>query len=225
MRRSRTRRWTASRGKPGRSLPARATRPAPPSEARPQAGDLEALHQELDAFGGCALRTTAIHTVRPDGNPAAALLVIGDAPGSDDDRSGRAFSGQAGAVLDRVMGSVGLDRRQMLLTTLVPWRPPGNRPVSEPEIQACLPFVHRLLALVRPQRLLLLGAAPARALAGSTDPIRRLRGRWLDVRIVEADVTIPALCMPPVEQWLRSAASKQEVWSDLIQLRLATTTA
>ncbi len=187
------------------------------------AGSLGDLHVELQAFEGCALRTTATHTVLPDGNPAAALVVIGDAPGSDDDRSGRAFSGETGALLDRVLGSIGLDRTQMLLTSVVPWRPPGNRPLAEPEIQACLPFLYRLLALTRPQRLLLLGAIPVRALTASNDSLRRLRGRWLDVAVPEIGTTVPALALPPPDQWLRSAASKCELWSDLIQLRIATT--
>ncbi|MBV8913020.1 MAG: uracil-DNA glycosylase [Acetobacteraceae bacterium] len=193
--------------------------PMPTSVPSPPAGSLDALYAALQAFEGSALRATAMHTVRPDGNPHAGLVVIGDAPGSDDDRSGRAFSGPPGQVLDRVLGSIGLDRTHMLLTHLVPWRPPGNRPLSESEIQACLPFVHRLLALVRPKRLLLLGAAPVRALTGSTEPIRRLKGRLLQAVVADADLTVTAMALPPVEQWFRSATSKQELWSDLIQFR------
>ena len=200
--------------------------PAPPAPiARaPQAASLEELHAALQAFDGCALRATATHTVRPDGNPQAGLVVIGDAPGSEDDRSGRAFSGPPGQVLDRVMASIGLDRTHMLLTSLVPWRPPGNRPLSDPEIQACLPFLHRLLGLVRPRHLLLLGTLPVRALTRSPEPIRRLRGNFMQVEVINEELAIPALPMPPVEQWLRSATSKQELWSDLIQLRLTVTT-
>jgi len=196
---------------------AQATAPKP---TMPQAETLDELHAALQAFEGCALRATATHTVRPDGNPGADLVVIGDAPGSDDDRSGRAFSGPPGQLLDRVLGSIGLDRTRMLLTHLVPWRPPGSRPLSEAEIQACLPFLHRLLALVRPRHLLLLGAGPVRALTGSTEPIRRLRGRFLQVEVINAQLPMAALPLPPLEQWLRSATSKQELWSDLIQLRL-----
>ena len=92
------------------------------------------------------------------------------------------------------------------------------------EIQACLPYLHGLLAIVRPRCLLLLGTVPVRALTGITDPIRRLRGRFMQVEVSGEELAIPALPMPPLEQWLRSATSKQEVWSDLIQLRLALTT-
>lgn len=212
---------------PSRTAPAVAPRTqsqATPSLAAPQAQTLAALYAEIDAFEGCALQATATQTVRPDGNPAAGLVVIGEAPGSDDDRSGRAFSGAPGQLLDRVLGSVGLDRQAMLLTTLVPWRPPGNRPLSEAEIQACLPFLVRLLALVRPQHLLLLGAVPVRTLTGQSESIRRLRGRWLDVQHNEAQISTAAMALPPLDQWLRSPSTKRDLWSDLRRLRRAVTT-
>lgn len=211
---------------PARKAPslARHRGPERPAVVRaPTADSLDALHAELAASDVCALRSMATHTVRPDGNPQAAIVLIGDAPGSDDDRTGRAFSGRSGEMLDRVLRSIGLDRSQVLLTTLVPWRPPGNRPLSESEIASCLPFVHRLLALVRPQRLVLLGALPVRALTGNTETLRRVRGRWLDVQLPAQQLTIPALPMPPLDQWLRSAAARQGVWSDLIHLRRALT--
>jgi DNA polymerase len=186
-----------ARPRPAAAMPARTT-------AEPAAANLAALHAELQAFDGCALRATAMSTVQPDGNPQAGLVLIGDAPGSDDDRSGRAFSGAAGQTLDRVFASIGLDRSAMLLAPLVPWRPPGNRPLSEAEIQTCLPFLRRMLTLVRPRRLVLLGGGPVRALTGNADPIRKLRGHWLEALI-------------------RSAATKRDVWSDLLQLRRALT--
>ena len=160
------------------AAPPQATQ-APPRAASIEAASLDALHAALQTFNGSALRTTATTTVRPDGHPAAGLVLIGDAPGADDDRSGRAFSGPQGALLDRVLRSIGLDRSGLLLTFVSPWRPPGNRPLTEAEVQACLPFLLRLLELVQPHRLVLLGAVPVRALTGATDPIRRLRGRWL----------------------------------------------
>ena len=200
-------------------------RPAP-AAARSQAaasaaGTLQDLHAALDAFDGCALRATATTTVRPDGNPAARLVLVAEAPGADDDRAGTAFAGPSGQALDRVLRSVGLDRSATLLTHLVPWRPPGGRAPTEAEVQACLPFLLRLLGLVRPERLVLLGAAPARALCGSNDSIRRLRGRWLPAALPGADKPIPALPMLPWDQWLRSAAGKRDCWADLLALRLS----
>lgn len=200
------------------------TRAALPIAARSQAiansaGTLAELHAALDAFDGCSLRATATTTVRPDGNPAARLVLIADAPGADDDRTGVAFAGLAGATLDRVLRSAALDRSSMLLTHLVPWRPPGGRAPTEAEIQACLPFLLRLLQLVRPDRLILLGSAPARVLTGSSDSIRRLRGRWIEAAPPGFDTPIPALPMLPWDQWLRSPAAKRDSWADLLALR------
>lgn len=192
--------------------------PRPVAASAPIAAEtLEALHDALAAFTGCPLRATATNTVRPSGNPAAGLLVIGEAPGSEDDRTGQAFSGLPGQTLDRVLGSAGLDRTGLLLTTLVPWRPPGSRAPSEAEIQACLPFLLRLIAITQPARLVLLGAAPVKALLGGTEAARKLRGRWQTALCGEAQ--IPARPMLPLDQWLRSPAAKRDTWADLLALR------
>lgn len=192
--------------------------PRPIAEAAPIAAEtLDALHDALAAFTGCPLRAMATTTVRPSGNPAAGLVAIGEAPGADDDRTGHAFSGQSGQVLDRVLGSAGLDRTNLLLTTLVPWRPPGSRAPTEAEVSACLPFLMRLLTLARPTRLVLLGAAPVRTLLGSTEAPRRLRGRWQAAQCNGLDVL--ALPMLPLDHWLRNPGSKRDTWADLLALR------
>ena len=214
-----------SRVAPGVDAPRRMlTRSEPVAVARPAATrapvvaeTLDALHDALAAFTGCPLRATATTTVRPSGNPAAGLLMIGEAPGAEDDRTGQAFSGLPGQTLDRVLGSAGLDRTSLLLTTLVPWRPPGSRAPNEAEIQACLPFLLRLIAIARPERLVLLGAAPVKALLGGTEAARKLRGRWQTASCEE--VPIPALPMLPLDQWLRSPAAKRDTWADLLSLQ------
>lgn len=215
--------------------PIAAARPRPASLAASATGmaqdqaaaavTLDDLHAALAAFEGCPLRATATTTVRPDGNPAARVVLIAEAPGADDDRAGVAFAGPSGAALDRVLASAGLDRSILLLTPMVPWRPPGGRAPSEAEVHACLPFLLRLLQLVRPERLLLLGAGPVKALTGSTDGIRRLRGRWLEAAIPSpsgnAPLILPALAMLPWDQWLRSPSTKRDSWADLLALRQA----
>jgi len=200
---------------PARVVPATAKG----QSAAASAETLLELYAALDAFDGCGLRATATATVRPDGNPAARTILIAEAPGADDDRTGSAFAGLAGQTLDRVLRSAGLDRTSVLLTHLVPWRPPGGRAPTEAEVQACLPFLLRLLSLVRPERLVLLGAAPAKALTGSSDTIRRLRGRWLQAALPGLDNPVPALAMLPWDQWLRSPAAKRDSWADLLALR------
>lgn len=217
----------------GRFMPvvAPAPRMVPSPEAvaspavSPSARTLDELMAELAAFDGCALRTTAMQLVRPDGNPHASLIIIADAPGSDDDRFGRAFSGPTGAMVDRVLGTVGITREGALLATLVPWRPPGNRRLSETEVGPCLPFIHRLLGIVRPRHAVLLGTQTVRALTGIDTPIRRLRGRWLEVTVQNEQLTIAALALPTPDQWLTNASAKQQLWSDLVALRVAVTTA
>ena len=183
------------------------------------ASSFSELHAALDAFDGCPLRDTATSTVRPDGNPMAGLVLVAEAPAADDDRAGRAFSGAAGALMDRVLASIGLDRSGILLTHLVPWRPPGSRAPTEAEVQACLPFLMRALVLTQPRRLVLLGAAPARALAGATDGIRRLRGRWLTVPMPDGGASVQALPLLPQDQWMRTPTAKRNLWLDLLELR------
>lgn len=194
-------------------------RPAPavPGSGALDAPDLAALHAALDALGH-PLRGTASTTVAPSGNPAAGLVLVGEAPGPEDDRSGQAYSGPAGQVLDRVMGSAGLGRDQALLTFLVPWRPPGGRPPSEGEIAACLPYLHRLLALVRPRVVVLMGGGPLRVMAGNAGGSRRARGKWTEIVVPGLDRPISALPMLPPDQVLGSAASKQGTWADMLSL-------
>ena len=184
--------------------------------------DLPALHQALDAFHACPLRSTASTTVAPSGNPAAGLVFIAEAPGPEDDRAGHAFSGPPGARLDHILATAGLDRTTVLLAMLVPWRPPGGRPLNEPEITQCLPYLHRLLALTRPRHLVLLGATPLRAIG--SDPaanLRRARGSWIPTAIPGLEAPVPALAMLPPDQWLASASNKQTTWNDLVMVREA----
>jgi DNA polymerase len=181
------------------------------------ATSLDALQAALASFTDCPLQTTAIHLVFADGNPAARLMVIGDTPGEEEDRSGRPFSGPGGQLLDRMLASIGLDRTTVRLATAIPWRPPGNRKATAHERALCLPFLHRHIALVRPRRLLLLGAAAATALL---DAKRKPRG-WQDVRIDGLAAPVPALCTPSPEHLIANPAAKRDAWSDLIALRLA----
>ena len=162
--------------------------PAPGDAAKLAASchDLEALRAAMAGFTGCALRDTATQLVFADGAPDARLMVIGEAPGGEEDRVGKPFVGPAGQLLDRMLGSIGLDRRTARIANVVPWRPPGNRTPTDSEIAVCLPFLHRQIALVRPRGLLLLGAVAAKALLASPERdqgIGRLRGTWRQVSI------------------------------------------
>ncbi len=208
-------------------VPARAAAPfviAKPQSARSQdvaqaATTLDDLREAMRNFNGCALSTTATQMVFADGNPDSGLMLIGEAPGAEEDRIGKPFVGPSGVFLDRMLASVGLDRDKFLITNLVPWRPPGNRNPTESEIQICLPFLLRHIALVKPKRLVLIGGIAAQAVLGSKTGITRLRGTWAEVAIPGLEKPIPALCMLHPAYLLRNIGAKKDAWKDIVALR------
>jgi uracil-DNA glycosylase len=171
------------------------------------------------AFDGCSLKLTATNTVFADGNPAAPVMIIGEAPGAEEDRTGRPFVGRAGQLLDRMLAAIGLDRTQVLITNVIYWRPPGNRTPAPAEIASCLPFVLRHVALVRPKVLVLAGGTAASALLPEGQGITRLRGRWFDLAVPGLDRPVPTLPMFHPSFLLRAPERKREAWRDLLALR------
>jgi len=188
-------------------------------QAATAASTIEALRAAIAGFEGCALRDTASHLVFAEGDPSSDLLLIGDAPGADDDRSGTPFAGPAGAYLDRMLASIGLERGKLLLSPLLPWRPPGDRPPSAAELVICLPFLHRLIALAAPRRLLLVGALAARTLMGQSGSRRRTRGAWQEVAIPGRAGSLPALPTFSPAELMRNPADRRAAWADLRLLR------
>jgi uracil-DNA glycosylase len=197
---------------------------APPIVARAEAaaaaaGSLEALRTTLEGFDGCPLHATAASLVFADGNPDSGLMLIGEAPGADEDRAGKPFVGASGRLLDKMLGSIGLDRTQVLITNLIPWRPPGNRAPTDSEVLTCLPFLLRHIALVRPKRIVLLGAMATKAITGNTAGIRRLRGKWLTLPVPGLETPVPALPMLHPAFLLRTPGAKRDAWADWLLLR------
>lgn len=182
-----------------------------------QCGSLDALRQAILDFDGCALKQTATNTVFADGNPQARIMLIGEAPGADEDRIGRPFVGQAGRLLDRMLASIGLDRDQVYITNILPWRPPGNRNPSPAEVEMCLPFVQRHIALIAPDIVVLLGGVAAKALLDTASGITRLRGRWTSLDV--AGRAVPVLPMFHPAYLLRQPAQKSLAWADLLALK------
>jgi DNA polymerase len=199
---------------------------APPAATRAAAlaagaDSLAALREAMAAFDGSPLRETATNLVFADGVAESGLMMIGEAPGADEDRLGRPFVGVSGQLLDRMLASVGIERsRDFYITNILPFRPPGNRTPTDAEIALFLPFVLRHIALVAPRRLVLLGGVAAKALLRSREGITRLRGRWHEVMIEETK-TLPALATLHPAYLLRNPASKRDAWSDLLLLRQA----
>jgi DNA polymerase len=199
--------------------------PAGPADAARLAAaceTLEDLAAALASFTGCALRDTATQLVFADGNPAARIIFIGEAPGAEEDRIGRPFVGPAGQLLDKMLASIGLDRSFVRIINTVPWRPPGNRAPTPSEIAVCLPFLHRHIALIRPNVLVLLGAVAAQAMLPEPQRglgIRRIRGTWQDIAITGLDTPLPCLPTFHPAYLLRSPAEKKHAWHDLLALR------
>ncbi len=182
---------------------------------------LDELGAAITGFDGCRLRDTAAHTVLPAGDPAGGLLLIGEAPSADDDRNGQPFSGAAGAHLDKMLVSVGLDRRSALLAPLIPWRPPGDRPPSSLELATCLPFLMRLIVLSQPRLLLLCGSLVARALLGTGGSRRIQRGKWAELHLPGALASVRTLPTHSPELVRRDSSRRREAWADLRALRRA----
>ena len=177
------------------------------------------LAEALAAFDGCPLKLTATNLVFADGNPSARVMVIGEAPGADEDRAGRPFVGVSGQLLDRMLGWIGLDRNKAYITNVLFWRPPGNRQPTPAEISACLPFVERHIELVSPDVLLLVGGASAKTLLARSEGITKLRGRWFQYESAGMSRPIPALPTYHPAFLLRQPAQKREAWRDLLLLR------
>jgi DNA polymerase len=183
------------------------------------ADSVEALAALVAEFDGCPLKRTATNTVFTDGSATAPVMIIGEAPGAEEDRIGRPFVGRAGQLLDRMLAAIGLDRSGVLITNVVYWRPPGNRTPTAAEIAFCLPFAFRLIALVRPKILVLSGGTAAGALLPQGQGITRLRGRWFDLAVPGLDERVPTLPMFHPSFLLRTPTRKREAWRDLLSLR------
>jgi uracil-DNA glycosylase family 4 len=192
-----------------------------PSEARSlaaSASSLDELRALLEAYDGCGLKLRATQLVFADGNPEAKIMLIGEAPGAEEDRQGKPFVGKSGQLLDRMLAAIGLDRSKVYIANTVPWRPPGNRTPSPEEMALCLPFLHRQVELVAPRLVMTLGGPAMQTIFSTTSGIIKMRGKWSNVSIGDHQVeAIPALHPAYL---LRNPAAKQQAWKDLLSLKV-----
>lgn len=193
--------------------------------ARSEAGKaatLAELEAAIRAFDGCPLKRTATNTVFADGAPKARVMLVGEAPGEDEDRQGVPFVGASGKLLDLMLKSIGLDRTQVYIANILPWRPPGNRNPTPGEIAACLPFLERHVALIAPAVLIPLGGTAAKTLLNRAEGITKLRGRWFEYRLDAGldgkTLVVPTLPMFHPAYLLRNPAAKKEAWRDMLLL-------
>ena len=184
------------------------------------ADTLDALRDAVLAFEGCALKKTATNTVFADGVPDGGLMLIGEAPGADEDRLGRPFVGVSGQLLDRMLAAIGRSRQaDAYITNVLFWRPPGNRKPTDSEIAICRPFVERHIALVRPLLLVLVGGTASAAMLPGSPGITRLRGQWLTLEVNGLPEPVQAIAMYHPSFLLRSPERKREAWADLLSIK------
>jgi len=180
---------------------------------------LSELRHALEAFDGLPLKLAAQSTVFADGPEHPRLMCLGEAPGQEEDRQGLPFVGASGRLLDRMLASIGLDRSDVYITNVLPWRPPANRKPTPDEVAVCLPFVIRHIELVDPPALLLLGGAAASALLARSEGINRLRGRWFSFSAPRLHRPVPTLATFHPAYLLRTPDAKREAWRDLLMLQ------
>jgi DNA polymerase len=179
-------------------------------------GELRAI---LDRFEGCALKSTASQLVFADGNPEARLMLVGEAPGREEDIEGLPFVGRSGKLLDRMLAAIGLDRTSVYIANIVPWRPPGNRTPTPQESQICLPFILRQIELADPDILVCLGGPSAQTLLGIREGITKTRGRWFAFETGKREIRAMPTFHPAF--LLRSPLQKRFAWRDFLAIKEA----
>jgi uracil-DNA glycosylase family 4 len=204
--------------------PARAAPPPPDAaamaarEAARNATTLDELRAILDRFDGCALKASASQLVFADGTPGSRLMLVGEAPGAEEDRQGLPFVGRSGQLLDRMLQAIGLARADVYIANIVPWRPPGNRTPTPVETQICLPFVQRQIELANPDILVTVGQPSTGALLG-IQGIMKNRGRWFGYQTGTREIRAMPMLHPAY--LLRSPIGKRLAWRDLLAIKKA----
>ncbi len=182
-----------------------------------QSPDIVALEKAVHDFNGCALKKGARNTVFADGVPGAPLLVMGEAPGADEDREGKPFIGRAGLLLDKMLAAIHHDRKtNCYISNTIYWRPPGNRPPNQEEILICRPFVERLIELSQPKIILITGATALKCLLDKSG-IMKNRGHWQKIT-TQNGYECPVMPTFHPAYLLRTPKAKSLVWQDLQKL-------
>ena len=228
---------------PARPAPAKPTREAPgPAPARPasrpampaaipdeeqaqraralarEARTLDELREIMARFDGCNLKFTAKNLVFADGNPKADLMLVGEAPGRDEDIEGLPFVGRSGQLLDRILAAIGRDRTSVYIANVIPWRPPGNREPSPLETEICRPFIERQIELASPKVLVTLGNPSTKLLLKAQTGIMRMRGTWQRYATISG-AEIPAMPTLHPAYLLRNPAHKRLAWRDFLEVK------
>ncbi|WP_170360027.1 uracil-DNA glycosylase [Ruegeria arenilitoris] len=200
-------------GQPAVQKPAKADPVVEAKKAASAASSLDQLRAALEAFEHCDLKRGARQLVFADGTPGAPVMIVGEAPGREEDRAGKPFVGRAGQLLDRMLAAIDMDRAQnVYITNVLPWRPPQNRDPRPDEIAMMQPFLERHVALSKPKVLVVMGNISCQAVLNKRG-ITRLRGQW------DQALNLPVLPMLHPAYLLRQPHAKRQAWADLLDLR------
>ena len=178
---------------------------------------LEQLKSYMSNFKGCELYKSSTNMVFSDGNPKSKIMLIGEAPGHDEDIQGKPFVGRSGKLLDKMLEAIELNREKVYIANIIPWRPPSNRRPTDEEIEICLPFIKKHIELIKPKVLMLLGSTATFALLKNTEGITKIRGKWVDLNL--NNISVPTLPTFHPAFLLRQPAQKKHVWEDLKSLK------
>jgi uracil-DNA glycosylase len=182
-----------------------------------KAKKLEKLKKSISDIKNCELKKSATNIVFADGNPKAKIMLIGEGPGSNEDQEGLPFVGRAGALLDKMLASIDLDRKKVYITNVVNYRPPKNRRPTEEEIDKYLPYLKKHIEIINPEILVLLGSTALNALIGNEIVISKARGQWIEKQFGECKTSVIVTFHPAF--LMRQPAQKKMAWIDLKMIR------
>ena len=178
---------------------------------------LSSLKDKIKSIKNCELKNNATNLVFSDGNPSAKIMIIGEGPGANEDKEGKPFVGRAGKLLDKMLDSIKLNRKNVYISNVVNFRPPENRKPTDEEIKRYLPFLERHIEIIKPSILLLLGSTALNAIIGNEIVISKARGKWLKKKIGKIETTVIASFHPAF--LMRQPEQKKYAWEDLKMIR------
>ena len=182
-----------------------------------KAENLERLKKSIGAIKNCSLKSSATNIVFSDGNPKSKIMLVGEAPGSNEDQEGLPFVGRAGALLDKMLASINLNRKNVYISNIVNYRPPENRRPTDEEVNRYMPFIKKHIEIINPKILVLLGSTAMNALIGNDIVISKARGKWIDKEFGSCKTSVIITFHPAF--LMRQPAQKKMAWIDLKMIR------
>ena len=182
-----------------------------------KAENLERLKKSIGAIKNCSLKSSATNIVFSDGNPKSKIMLVGEAPGSNEDQEGLPFVGRAGALLDKMLASINLNRKNVYISNIINYRPPENRRPTDEEVNRYMPFIKKHIEIINPEILVLLGSTAMNALIGNDIVISKARGKWIDKEFGSCKTSVIITFHPAF--LMRQPAQKKMAWIDLKMIR------